>query len=287
MFPTPVGGLVLPSEFAACIIFCVLYGLLLPLVAYRIFNRRTRTFLLAGTISFSIERIVVFTLRALATQREGSQLSSSILKYQQTTFGLGFIGISNDIVNLLRCAIVNPTYGYERWDESPASTSKDTLFRTPEPGEEDHPIQRKNMRSIAGCVSLSFLASQIPGIVAATMFHVHNFENAEKATKVARLRTTARRRTLSYLVSSYIATELIDIDFVVGKGQVHGGRLRDAYGFDWRIGKIIGAQAIGLWNRPMKVQALKKQHLLEGSQQAHAGEWLDVLEEARGHLQMS
>lgn len=62
MFPTPVGGLILPSEFAACIVFCVLYGLLLPLVAYRIFNRRTRTILLLGTILFAIERSVTLIL---------------------------------------------------------------------------------------------------------------------------------------------------------------------------------------------------------------------------------
>lgn len=188
MFPTPVGGLILPSEFAACIIFCVLYGLLLPLVAYRILNRRTRTFLLLGTILFGVERIVVFALRARATRRTSAQLSDGLLKYQQASFGLGYIGIATDLVNLLRCAIVNPTYGHERWDEAPASSSKDTLFRTPQEGEEDHPIQRRNMRSTAGLVSLAFLSSNIPGIIAGTMFHKHNFDNDEKAQRVQRLR---------------------------------------------------------------------------------------------------
>lgn len=96
--------------------------------------------------------------------------------------------MANDLVNLLRCAIVNPTYGHERWDEAPASTSKGTLFRTPQPGEEDHPIQRRNMRSIAGLVSLAFLASNVPGIIAGTLFHIHNFDDAEKAERAQRLR---------------------------------------------------------------------------------------------------
>lgn len=131
---------------------------------------------------------MVFSLRAVATRREGYQTSDSLNKYQQATFGLGYIGIANDLVNLLRCAIVNPTFGHERWDEAPASISKDTHFRTPEVGEEDHPIQRRNMRTTAGWVSLAFLASNVPGIIAGTMFHKDNFGDAHKARRVASLR---------------------------------------------------------------------------------------------------
>jgi hypothetical protein len=55
-YPAPVGGLALPSDLAPSIVFAVLYALLLPLVVYRVFDRRSRTTLLLGTIIFSIER---------------------------------------------------------------------------------------------------------------------------------------------------------------------------------------------------------------------------------------
>lgn len=66
MFPAPVGGFILPSEFSACIVFAILYGLLLPLVAYRIFDRRSRTLLLLGTILFAVERSVLFHFRSVS-----------------------------------------------------------------------------------------------------------------------------------------------------------------------------------------------------------------------------
>ena len=56
MFPAPVGGLVLPSDFAPSIIFAALYGLLLPLVVYRLTNRDSQTVLLIGRTIFTVER---------------------------------------------------------------------------------------------------------------------------------------------------------------------------------------------------------------------------------------
>ena len=55
-FPAPIGGTSLPSDFAPSILFVVLYGLLVPLIMYRILDRRSRTILLIGSIIFSIER---------------------------------------------------------------------------------------------------------------------------------------------------------------------------------------------------------------------------------------
>ena len=54
--PAPIGGTSLPSDFAPSVLFAVLYGLLVPLMAYRMFDRRSRFGLLFGTIIFSIER---------------------------------------------------------------------------------------------------------------------------------------------------------------------------------------------------------------------------------------
>lgn len=55
-FPTPVGGTLLPTDFAPSILFAVLYALLVPVMIYRAWDKRSRTTLLIGTAIFGIER---------------------------------------------------------------------------------------------------------------------------------------------------------------------------------------------------------------------------------------
>lgn len=61
-FPSPIGGVPFPSDFAPSIIFAILYGLLLPVLAYRIIDRKSRNALLIGTTAFAIERLAYFLL---------------------------------------------------------------------------------------------------------------------------------------------------------------------------------------------------------------------------------
>ena len=46
------------EDLAPSILFAILYGFLVPLAAFRILGRSSRTTLLLGTIAFSIERPV-------------------------------------------------------------------------------------------------------------------------------------------------------------------------------------------------------------------------------------
>ena len=111
-------------------------------------DRRSRTTLLIGTTIFSVERcvvilfifwtkdfhlnrIVVYSLRALQAHSEKHRFSKGLINYAQVSFGLGFVGIANDLVNVVRCLLVNPTYGSERYPESPAAASKGGVM-TPE-----------------------------------------------------------------------------------------------------------------------------------------------------------
>lgn len=55
-FPTPVGGTALPADFAPSILFAVLYALLVPIMFYRVYDKRSRTTLLIGTVFFGVER---------------------------------------------------------------------------------------------------------------------------------------------------------------------------------------------------------------------------------------
>jgi hypothetical protein len=55
-FPSPIGGVAFPFDYAPSIIFAILYGLLLPLLGYRAFQKKSRTMMLSGSFSFGIER---------------------------------------------------------------------------------------------------------------------------------------------------------------------------------------------------------------------------------------
>ncbi|KAF6763230.1 hypothetical protein DFP72DRAFT_1060403 [Ephemerocybe angulata] len=191
MFPAPIGGLALPSEFGACILFAALYGLLFPLVLYRVYDRRSRTFLLLGTCLTVVDRTVLFSFRAASTQRANLQLSDGLLKYSQISFGLGAISIANDLVNLLRCLLVNPTYGYGeagRADEAPMAHTKESAFAPPREGDVDRPQERRRARRFCSILGLTFLAANVPGIIAGGLFQKKNFGKEHDANRVAALR---------------------------------------------------------------------------------------------------
>lgn len=56
MFPSPVGGVLFPGDFAPSILFAVLYGMLLPMALYRMLHKKL--LLLIGSLTFTIERQV-------------------------------------------------------------------------------------------------------------------------------------------------------------------------------------------------------------------------------------
>ena len=55
-FPAPVGGVPFPIDFAPSILFAILYGLMVPVVVFRMVHPRSRNGVLIGTTVFSIER---------------------------------------------------------------------------------------------------------------------------------------------------------------------------------------------------------------------------------------
>lgn len=57
-FPSPVGGVPFPEDYAPSILFAVLYALLVPLMFYRMLHKRSRNLLLVGSVVFAIERYV-------------------------------------------------------------------------------------------------------------------------------------------------------------------------------------------------------------------------------------
>jgi len=161
-----VGGTVYQIDFVPAIIFATLYGCLIPLMLYRMLQKRGRCTLLIGTISFSIERIVIFALRAVQARSVQQRFSSGLLNYMQVSFGLGYIGISNDLVGLLRCLLINPTYGSQLYEESPAAATKDGVMEPPPEGTPDMTVTRFWVRRFTGTMNLLYIAATVTGTIA-------------------------------------------------------------------------------------------------------------------------
>ena len=204
----PIQGTSLLLDFGPSIVFAVLYGLLIPLMAYRMFDQRSCSGLLIGTISFSIERsalsfqspfnlfnsnplssdrIVIFLLCVVQAHSESKQYSRGLMTYMQISFGLGFIGIASDLVKHIWCLPINATYGSERYHESPAASSKGGLLSPPPEGTPDLPKVRFWARRSMDLLGLAFLAAIIPGIIANSHYS-KVFDDQDQADKTAKNR---------------------------------------------------------------------------------------------------
>ena len=117
-------------------------------------------------LTSSYFRIAIFSLRAVQAHNEKKRFSHGLITYLQVSFGMGFIGIANDLVNIVRVLLVNPTYGPERYPESPAAATKDGVMKAPPPGTPDLTSTRFWIRQFTGIWGLAFLAATVPGIIA-------------------------------------------------------------------------------------------------------------------------
>jgi len=199
--PAPIGGTVLPDDFAPSILFAILYAILVPLMLYRILGRRSRCIILIGSILFSVERVVIFSLRAVQARDDSRRFSNGLVTYQQISFGMGFIGIASDAVNISRCLLVNATYGPEKYFQSPAAATKGGLVPPPTADTPDYPQTRSWYRWIATFAGLAFWAAIVPEIIANTNYS-QVFDSQTNADTTAKLRivSTAVAVALSCIV---------------------------------------------------------------------------------------
>ena len=114
----------------------------------------------------------------------------------QASFALGFLSIANDLVNILRVYLVNPTYGSERYHECPAAREvrlehedaelgwipaerrvlgiplsrsrpvhSENLSGEPPKGTPDHPHTHFWARRFTDLMALAFLGASISGTI--------------------------------------------------------------------------------------------------------------------------
>ncbi|KAH6914502.1 hypothetical protein BKA70DRAFT_1261623 [Coprinopsis sp. MPI-PUGE-AT-0042] len=175
-FPSPIG-------VGACVLFVVLYALLLPLMVRDVVGRRSRTAVSVGIMVFAIERIVVYTLRMLQTRNEAKRLSEGHVNYQQTSFGMGYVGLSLDLLGAVRCLLLNPTYGPERFPESPAAATKDCYIEPPSQDDEDRPQERYYVRRYTDIATILFIVGLVLGILGNSNYY-KVLTDVEKAKQV-------------------------------------------------------------------------------------------------------
>ena len=224
-FPSPVGGLPLPSDFAPSVLFAILYALLLPLLVHRVLDRRYRNTLLINTSTFAIERcvfpfvsyhiegyayssaiassMVIFSLRAVQARDSNRRDSKGLTTYMQISIGMGFVGIGQDLVNLLRVLLVKSTvgrdvqiasHGHDHTDSSAelrdlepvhSEALQTSLAPTGQPA--DNPRLRFRYRRYTDVLNLVFLAAVVPGVIGNSHYGTA-LTNSVWAAKVMRLR---------------------------------------------------------------------------------------------------
>ncbi|TBU42565.1 hypothetical protein BD309DRAFT_923309 [Dichomitus squalens] len=185
-FPSLVGGVPLPVDFAPSILFACLYAVMLPVVFWRIIHPRSRSAALAGTTFFSIERVVAYALRAKASHDLGSRMSKGLETYLQVTYAGGFITIGQDLANVTRSLLVAYTLGGDMLAkhkltpqiskggssfemQEPFATLPEGRFDTGgqgDPAITDHPRTRYWIRQMSGIWALLFLVTIILSAIA-------------------------------------------------------------------------------------------------------------------------
>jgi hypothetical protein len=124
------------------------------------------------------------------TTRESKGMNA----YMQGTIAIGFIAICQDVVKLLRTALVNSTLPSPDPDvshpaESASESSTPSIVTSEDPEksrEEDKPRQRYWYRRLSNLLHIGFLGALIPGIIGNSDYA--NAVNKSDATLVFRLR---------------------------------------------------------------------------------------------------
>ena len=105
----------------------------------------------------------------------------------QISFGMGFIGIAGDAIKLMRCLLVNATYGPEKYPQSPAAATKGGVVPPPTADTPDLPQVRFWSRRVADFLGLANLAAVIPGIIANSSYSkVFNSQSTANTTAATR-----------------------------------------------------------------------------------------------------
>lgn len=197
-FPSPVGGVPMASDFGISIFFSLLYLSLIPIFVSRLYNKHSRVIVSINAIITTIERVIIFSLRAWQSRNSAERTSPTLTTYMQVTIALPYIVIAHDVVVLLRCLYVNSTKGSAGFTDprdSPVAPSMSSSMHPLSPlhspsihlSDEIHihddPKKRFFYRWFTDVLKLAFLAATIPGIIGNAHYR-GGMDNASTANEV-------------------------------------------------------------------------------------------------------
>jgi len=171
-------------------------------------------------------------LRAFQAHNESKRYSKGLATYMQISFGLGFIGIATDFVKIIRCLLVNATYGPEGYPESSAAWSKGGLLTPPAEGTPDLPKARFWARRFTDLLGPAFLAATVPGIIANSHYS-KVFDDQNQADK------TAKNRCVHCFHSSFLCSVFDGQQFL----------LRRLISSAVALGMTLFCIGVGLWSK--------------------------------------
>jgi len=211
-FPSPIGGVAFPSDLAPSVVFVLLYSFLLLLLPYRIRDPKSRNMLMMGAALFATERIVLFSLRAVQSHDSTKRVSKILTTYMQITFGMGFIGVAQNILHSLVKSALGTTHLSEQTDsDSSKQLARRSLSQTPPPSSEakvleaaDHkgggpplPFWRRYSWEI---MKFPFVAAIVPGVISNSRYE-SAMSNQDVAETVMRLRYVSSAIALILIIS--------------------------------------------------------------------------------------
>jgi len=136
----------------------------------------------------------MFTSRAVQAHSESKRHSKGLATYPQVSFGLGFLNIANNLLNLTRCLQVNATCGSERYYESATASSKGGLLSPPPEGTPDLPRVRLWARRLTDLLGLALLVTA----VTANSHYSKVFDDQKEAD------VTAKNRFVHHLIPPFL-----------------------------------------------------------------------------------
>ncbi|EIW83011.1 hypothetical protein CONPUDRAFT_37688, partial [Coniophora puteana RWD-64-598 SS2] len=205
-FPSPVGGVPFPSDLVVSVLFALLYGLLIPVLAGRVINKHYRSTLSINTAVLAIERLIVFCLRAAQSQKPDLRTSQTLTTYIQVSIGLGYVVMVQDIVALLRCVLVNSTVGSLLHPSSPnpsiqSVSSQSHLHMADHSVVQDQPRRRFWYRRLTDFIMLLILASLLVGVIGNSRYR-RAMSNPNYTQQVTQLRYASSGIALAAIITT-------------------------------------------------------------------------------------
>ncbi|GJE94931.1 hypothetical protein PsYK624_111070 [Phanerochaete sordida] len=233
-FPSPIGGVPFDSDFGPSVLFAALYAVVCLVGFWRAAFKSTRTLLVITTLIFTIERTVIWSLRAKQAKTPSEDFSRNLTSYWQLSFGSGYIAIFGKLVAALKPLVLaaikdaapapfvlapadfargSPGLDPYADPEASASLLHDSLQRTPYaavPGDEAKAEareadpaaarKRKTFTRIFTALSLQSLAPVALGIVVGYLY-VDAETSASKVNLVRPLRYVVTLMCLGLLLA--------------------------------------------------------------------------------------